>query len=135
MSTQLHEQIQSSELTNEDKEDFILFAKNISDEEIIQLTQLFNKDTSEIVPFWMTLKKKLIFMELLDKNTDFSNEAKDDIRQQISKMNSEEFDTFLSAIQEISDGADIAQKMNSISEQSKKNADELSSLTKKLISE
>ena len=135
MSTQLQDQINNSKLSTEDKEDFIFFLENISEEELNQMNELFSEDASELVLFWTTLKKKLIFMELLDKNTDFSDETKDNIKQQLSKMGTEEFDSFLEAVQKIADGADTKNEIDSLLEQNKKNNEELSALTEKLISE
>ncbi|XLQ20456.1 MAG: hypothetical protein ACKUBY_01610 [Candidatus Moraniibacteriota bacterium] len=135
MSTQIQDQINNSELTTEDKEDFIFFLKNISTEELEQMTEMFNNNSSEIVPFWITLKEKLIFMELLDENTDFSDEEKNNIKQQISEMGAEEFSIFLDTIGEMTDDANVEEKMNSLLKQSKEINDELSSSTKNLISE
>ncbi len=135
MSTQLQDQIANSDLSTEDKEDFIFFLENISDEELVQMNELFSGDTSELVSFWTSLKEKLIFMELLDENTDFSDETKNDIKQQLSEMSIEEFNSFLEAVQKIADGANIKNEMNTLLKQNKKNNEELSSLTEELISE
>ncbi len=135
MSTQLQDQIANSDLSTEDKEDFIFFLENISDEELVQMNELFSGDTSKLVSFWTSLKEKLIFMELLDENTDFSDETKNDIKQQLSEMSIEEFNSFLEAVQKIADGANIKNEMNTLLKQNKKNNEELSSLTEELISE
>ncbi len=133
MSIQLHDQINNSDLSTEDKEDFIFFLENISDEELIQMNELFSENDSELVSFWTNLKEKLIFMELLDEDTDFSDETKNDIKQQLSEMSVEEFNSFLEAVQKIADDANIGNEMNLLLEQSKKNNEELSSLTEELI--
>jgi len=135
MSTQLQEQINNSELTPEDKEDFLFFLENILPEELEQIEELLNTRPSELISFWTSLKEKLFFMESLDADSDFSDEAKADIKRQVSEMSPDEFNILIKTIEKMTDGTDATQKMNSLLKQSKEADEKLSSLTEELISE
>ncbi len=120
----LNKIINDSELTDIDKEDFISFLDGISKDDISQIIQLFTNNPDEVVTFWATLKEKLLFLQTLNESEDFSDEAKQDIANQVSQMNNEEFDVFIDTIRKIQNGANPNQLIEEINKESEKNHQE-----------
>lgn len=125
--------INQSDLSDDDKEDFTLFLDGATDEELSQMITMFTDHPDELVSFWASLKEKLIFLQLLDENTEFSDEAKSDVSERVSQMSDEEFTVFTSAMQEINDGADGKDKMEKMSQDAQKNHKEFMTLTQEFL--
>jgi hypothetical protein len=129
----LNKIINDSELTDIDKEDFISFLDGISKDDISQIIQLFTNNPDEVVTFWATLKEKLLFLQTLNESEDFSDEAKQDIANQVSQMNNEEFDVFIDTIRKIQNGANPNQLIEEINKESEKNHQEFMELAQEFL--
>ena len=129
----LNKIINDSELTDIDKEDFISFLDGISKDDISQIIQLFTNNPDEVVTFWATLKEKLLFLQTLNESEDFSDEAKQDIANQVSQMNNEEFDVFIDTIRKIQNGANPNQLIEEINKESEKNHQEFMKLAQEFL--
>lgn len=129
----INDLINQSNLSDDDKEDFTLFLDGATDEELSQMIKMFTDRPDELISFWSSLKEKLIFLQLLDENTEFSDEAKSDISERVSQMSDEEFGAFASAIQDLNDGANPKEKMEDLSQEAKKNHTEFMTLTQEFL--
>lgn len=62
----LHKQIkpliQSSALSQEDKQTFVDFLVNFSDEKIAKMIQVFKTDHDQVFAYWATLNAKIIVL-------------------------------------------------------------------------
>ncbi len=125
--------INQSDLSDDDKEDFTLFLDGATDEELSQMIEMFTDRPDELISFWSSLKERLIFLQLLDENTEFSDEAKSDISERVSQMSDEEFGALTSAIQELNDGANPKEKMEGLSQEAEKNHAEFMTLTQEFL--
>lgn len=133
LSQTINDLINQSDLSDDDKDDFILFLDGATDEELSQMIAMFTSNPNELTPFWTALKEKLIFLQLLDETTEFSDEAKSDISKRVSQMSDDEFSVFISTFQEINDGANPKEKIEKLSQDAEKNHEEFMTLAKEFL--
>jgi hypothetical protein len=129
----LNKIINDSELADMDKEDFISFLDGISEDDILQMIQLFTNNPDEVVTFWAMLKEKLLFLQTLNESEDFSDETKRDIANRVSQMSDAEFNAFIDTIRKIQNGANPNQLIEEINKESEKNHQEFMELAQEFL--
>ena len=125
--------IKNSNLSDKDKESFITFLNSISENNLFQIIQIFEKKPEEVEQFWITLKPRIAFLHKIELSDNLLKDKKAKIMNQITKMNDDEFNACVNGTKGIKNETDLKEKIEKFSKDRKESHEEFMTSAKEFL--